>query len=146
MNGGFWLIIAVIALALGIGVGYLIRQMRYARELRSEQLQAEGVLGAAKEEAHKIELQAKDKALEIRQTADAEIARRRAELIKEEDRLQKRREEIDERTDRVDKREQTLNKRQSVIDRRANEIEKMHSDELEVLQKISQMTQEEARG
>jgi ribonuclease Y len=146
MDGGLWIVIAVIALALGTGIGYQIRQMRYTRALQSERLQAEGVLKAATEDAHKIELQAKDEALEIRRAADAEIARRRAELNKEEDRLQKRRDEIDERTDRNEKREQMLNKRQGLIDRRANEIDKMHADEMEVLQQISQMNQEQARG
>jgi ribonucrease Y len=145
MNGGTWLIIAIVGLGVGIGIGYLIRQSIYARALKKDRDEAENLLSAAKEEAHNIELQAKDKALEIRQAADGEIARRRTELIKEEDRLQKRREENDARGDRLEKREQLLNKRQSTIDKRANEIETMYADELEELQRISQMTQDEAR-
>ena len=39
----------------------------------------------------------------------------------------------------------TLNKRQSAIDKRANEVEKMYEDELAELQRISEMTQEDAR-
>jgi len=145
MNGGNWIIIAFVSLIVGAGIGYLVRQFIYTRALQKERELAENLLNAAREEAHNIELQAKDRALEIRQAADAEIARRRSELIKEEDRLQKRREELDARTDRLEKREQLLNKRQSAIDRRANEIEKMHAEEMEVLQRISQMSQEEAR-
>jgi ribonuclease Y len=145
MDGGNWIIIAAVSLIIGAGIGVLIRQFMYARALQKEREQAENLLNAAREEAHNIELQAKDRALEIRQAADADIARRRSELIKEEDRLQRRREEIDARADRLEKREQLLNKRQSAIDRRANEIEKMHTEEMEVLQRISQMSQEEAR-
>ena len=40
---------------------------------------AENILTTANEEARNIQLQAKDKALEIRQSADAEIARRRSD-------------------------------------------------------------------
>jgi ribonuclease Y len=50
------------------------------------------------------------------------------------------------RTDRLEKREQTLNKRQSLVDKRANEIDKMYDDQMLELQRISQMTPEEARN
>ena len=80
------------------------------------------------------------------QKAETDNERKRSELIKEEDRLQKRREELDNRLDRLEKREQALNKRQSIVDKRANEIEKLHSQQMEELQRISQMTIEEARS
>jgi ribonuclease Y len=38
-----------------------------------------------------------------------------------------------------------LNKRQSSIDKRLNEIEKMSTKQLEELQKVAEMTTEEAR-
>jgi ribonuclease Y len=100
----------------------------------------------AQKRATELELKAKNQALEVRQTAEAEITRRRSEISKEEDRLQKRREELDLRTDRLEKREQALNKRQSTMDRRANEVEKLHEQQLEELQRISQMSLEEARS
>lgn len=84
-------------------------------------------------------------ALELRQDADAEISRRRSKLSNEEDRLQQRREELDIRTEKLEKRENSLNKRQGLIDRRSNEIDKLHSQELEELQRVSQMTTNEAR-
>ncbi|MGW8249799.1 MAG: ribonuclease Y, partial [Anaerolineales bacterium] len=99
----------------------------------------------AREKSKALELEAKDKAIEIRQTAEAEIARRRNELIREEDRLQKRRDELDQRSERIEKREQNLNKRQSAVDKRANEIDKMYEAEMEELQRISQMSIDDAR-
>ncbi len=108
MNAGIWLIIVLLGLLLGFLSGYFYRQLSAIRAQKEEQKLAEDIIARAKEEARVIQLQAKDKALEIRQAADAEIARRRAELIKEEDRLQRRREEIDIRLDRLEKREQAL--------------------------------------
>jgi ribonuclease Y len=105
----------------------------------------ERVQNQAKEEAQQIELQAKDKALQIRQAADAEAARRRADVGREEDRLQNRRKDLDERQDRLEKRDQLLNKRQSAIDKRANDLEKLHEQEMQELQRISLMSAEEAR-
>lgn len=145
MNPGIWLLIAALALAVGIALGYFIRNRQVIIARQKEHEEAEDILNKAREQARALELQAKDKALEIRQAADAEIARRRNELLKEEDRLQKRREEYDARADRLEKREQMLNKRQSAIDKRANELEKMYAQEMDELQRISQMTQEEAQ-
>ncbi len=107
--------------------------------------EAENILNTANEEARNIQLQAKDKALEIRQSAETEIAKRRSDLNKEEDRLQRRRDEIDARVEKFEKREQSLNKRQSALDRRTNELENMYAQELEELQRISQMSEDEAR-
>lgn len=146
MNAGIWLTIILLSLLLGFLTGYLLHHIQNLRAQRKESKLVEDIISKAQEEARNIQLQAKDKALEIRQAADAEIARRRSELIKEEDRLQKRREEIDIRLDRLEKREQALNKRQSAIDKRANEIERLYAEELEELQRISKMTQEEARA
>lgn len=150
MNASQWLLLATIALALlgfagGLATGYYIKRLQVEKEKIRQHEEADSILSNAREEARKIELHAKNAALEIRQAADAEIVRRRTELSKEEDRLHKRREELDNRTDRLEKREQALNKRQSAIDKRANDLEKMHDQEMEVLQRISQMTREEAR-
>ncbi|RPI87113.1 MAG: ribonuclease Y [Chloroflexi bacterium] len=137
--------IFIVALLLGIGIGYVFKQTFNKEAQEKLREEAERIQVAAKENALAIELEAKDKALQLRQAAEAEILRRRNELSREEDRLQKRREELDNRTDRMEKREQAINKRQSFLDKRSNEIEKMHSDEMEELQRISQMTIDEAR-
>ncbi|RPI34467.1 MAG: ribonuclease Y, partial [Chloroflexota bacterium] len=141
-----WIILAVVSLIVGAAAGYFIRYITTRDVQLKQREEADHILNAAKEQALSLELEAKDKALEIRQAAEAELVRRRNDLSREEDRLQKRREELDGRTDRLEKREQNLNKRQSFLDKRSNEIEKLHSDEMEELQRISQMTIEEARG
>ncbi len=107
---------------------------------------AGNILDEAKEQARQMEIQARDRALDVHQKAELEINRRRSELSKEEDRLQKRREELDGRIDRLEKREQNLNKRQSILDKRVNEIERLHEQEMEELQRISQMSTDEARS
>ena len=100
MNTVGWLVIIIIALAGGAAVGYFIKQRQITQIRQKEQEEAENIINKANEEARSVILQAKDKALETRQTADAEVSRRRNELSREEDRLQKRREDLDGRTDR----------------------------------------------
>jgi ribonucrease Y len=149
MNGAIlWVLLLLIpvALVLGAVIGYLIKQNQVAREMQLKAEKAGNVLEEAKEKARQMEIQARDRALDIHQKAELEINRRRSELSKEEDRLQKRREELDGRIDRLEKREQNLNKRQSALDKRVNEIERLHDQEMEELQRISQMSVDDARG
>lgn len=136
----------LIALGAGFLIGYLFKQNKRDKELLIQKEEADKLLTDAREQARVIEIQARDQALDVIQKADADIARRRGEIAREEDRQQKRREELDNRLDRLEKREQLLNKRQSTVDRRANEIEKLHAQQTEELQRISQLSTEEARA
>ena len=145
MNTGMVVIIALITLSVGIIIGYWLHYSIAKQEKARLQIKVENILTDAEEKAKDIEMQAKDKALQIRQQAEAEVSRRRTEISREEDRLVKRREELDNRTDRQEKREAALNKRQSAIDKRSNEVEQMYENEMAELERISQMTQDEAR-
>jgi ribonuclease Y len=153
MNGNlfnllFWilLIFLPIALVLGGAVGYMYKQSKVEKAQLMQKDETERLLEEAKETARLMEIQARDQTLDILQKAESEVERKRAEINKEEDRMQKRREELDNRLDRLEKREQVLNKRQSAIDKRSNEIEKVYEDEMQELQRISQLTIEEARA
>lgn len=138
--------IFLVALAIGLAIGYYIRQTFSKKTQQKIQEDNERIINQAKEQALAIELEAKDRAIELRQSAEAELVRRRNEISREEDRLQKRREELDNRIDRAEKREQAINKRQSFLDKRANDVEKLHKDQMDELQRISQMSIDDARG
>ncbi len=139
------ILVGVVALVVGSAIGYLVKQTLVQREEERTRKTIEKILSDAREDAREIEMQAKDRALEIRQKAEQETEKRRSELTREDDRLQARRQELDKRAERQEQREATMNKRQSALDRQANEVEKMHAQELEKLQQISQMTLEDAR-
>ncbi|MFZ3080335.1 MAG: ribonuclease Y [Bellilinea sp.] len=143
--------ILIISIIIGdiilLAVAFFFISRYYAnRFLKDQQSRADTVLLTANEKAREIELEAKDKAMKVLQEADNEVNRRRAETSREEDRLQKRRAELDARVERLELREQTLNKRQSALDKRLNDIEKMYEQHVEELQRIGQMSVEEARS
>lgn len=145
MNPFMTLIIAFITLGLGLVIGYIIKHYQVRAGFTKGQVESEKIIEKAKEEALKLELQAQNNALVIRETAEKEIVRRRAEIAREEDRLQHRREDLDIRADRIEHRQLDQNKRQSALDRRANELENKYTEQIEELQRISQMSLEEAR-
>ena len=141
-------IIAIIFLAdvlLVAAAAYFATRYLNEKFRKEQQNSANNTVLVAKEKARAIELEAKDKELNLLQEAEGEITRRRSELAREEDRLQKRRAELDHRMEKNELREQVLNKRQSSLDKRSNDLEKAYSTQLEELQRIAQMTMEEAR-
>jgi len=129
----------------GIALGYFINRFRMEKIQTASQQTAEKIIQNARDEARTIEIQARDSALKVVQSSEAENQRRRTELSREEDRLQKRRDEMDMRIEKFEQREATLNKRQSLIDKRANEVEKLYQTEIDELQRIAQMTTDDAR-
>jgi ribonuclease Y len=140
------IVILIIVCVLSIAIGYVISSVIAQRKTKAEQAKLDSKVQKAQEEARTVELQAKDNALKVMQSAEAENARRRGELSNEDDRLQKRRTELDHRFERLEQREQNLNKRQSALDKRTNDVEKMYTDQVAELQRIAEMTSEEARN
>lgn len=144
-NNLIWIAIVLAACAVTALITYLIIHSSQRRKQEKLELEARDVISQAQEKARQTELQAKDEALRITREAETELAHRRSELNKEDDRLVKRREELDRRFDQMQQREATLNKRQSSIDRRANEIEGLYTERLAELQRVSSMTVQEAQ-
>ena len=143
---GLLALFLIIGDVLVIAVVLFFLNRYYAERLqRDRKDQADSLIANAKENAKTIEIEAKDNAIKILKDAEDEITRRRNENLKEEERLNKRRSEIDNRIERLELRDQTINKRQSLIDKRSNELEKMYAQQLGELQRIAQMSVEEAR-
>ena len=132
--------VLIVAAATYYATHYLNEKFR-----NEQQNKADNSLLVAKEQARAIELEAKDKALKLLQEAEAEVVRRRSDLAREDDRLQKRRVELDHRMEKNEQREQVLGKRQSALDKRSNELEKAYATQMEELQRIAQMSMEDAR-
>ncbi|HMN14794.1 MAG TPA: Rnase Y domain-containing protein, partial [Bellilinea sp.] len=144
---GLWIVLMLVVDVIIIVIAYLLISSHFAKRFKEDQeSKASTIVLTANEKAREIELEARDTALKAIQEADAEVNRRRAEVSREEHRSQKRRTELDNRIERMEQREQTLNKRQSALDKRTNEVEKMAEQHLEELQRIGQMSMDDARG
>ena len=143
-NPSMWIWVAL-ALILGAVIGWLVvNSVRNNRDIRLKRT-ADDIIAAANEEAIQVKLEAKDEALKFTRQAEVELQQRRSELNKEDDRLVKRREELDRRFDQMQQRESSLNKRQSSIDKRANEIDSLYAERLNELQRVAELSTEEAR-
>ncbi|MBP8974570.1 MAG: ribonuclease Y [Anaerolineae bacterium] len=143
------IVLALLGLAIGVGLGIgvllIYQRSQGVSKKRQAEDEANRVLGDAQDQAKQIIIDAKDEALRIQREAEDNAKRRRAELDRESDRLQKRREDLDERYERMEQREQALNKRQSKLDKQQNEITQMLEVQKAELERVAEMTREEAR-
>jgi ribonuclease Y len=145
MNVIGYIIVAIIALFVGIAVGYFYHRRMSEQKVKSADILAKGIIAKAEAKSKELEIQSKEESIRLRGEAEKEINRKRQELDRVEERLQRRQENLDRRFENMEKRERNLNKRQSQIDRRANEIEKLNEERLNELERISSMSRDEAK-
>jgi len=139
------LIAGILALAVGFGLGFLIRAYVVQAGLKELEEDAEQRLEEARKEAQEIVLKAKDETLRKREEVERELERRREGVRRAEERLQSWREKLDGRQERLERREQTLNKRQSALDKQRNRVDQLVAEQEETLQRVAGLTREEAR-
>jgi len=147
MTAEIWIMILeiVTALAIGLVLGYLFSRLSGRSRVRKARAEAQRVLEEAESQARALILSVKDEAVQIRNDAQAEVSRWRANLRREEERLQQRREQLDQRQEVLDRRAQSLNKRQSALDRQQNKVKQLREERLKALEQVAQMTREDAR-
>ena len=136
---------SVIALSFGLILGYLLNRYLSQARIESAEAKAKRLLAEARTKSKELVLAAKDEALKFRDQAEAEAKKKRFELQKEEERLQRQRESTDHKMERIDNRERQLNKRQSKLDRLRNELDRSHQKIIQELEKVSNLTREEAK-
>jgi len=140
------LFIGVAGLILGSVAGYLLRQYLVDSKIKSVEVTAKEILEKAEATRKEIEVKAKEERLRLQDEAEREIRRRQHHISQQEERLQKRQESLDKRFESIERRERTLNKRQSAMDRRANELKNVEKQRKAELERVSGMTQSEAKA
>jgi len=138
-------ITAVLALAVGFGLGFFIRRYAVQDKIKKQQRRAEQLLERAEKKASEVVLAAKDEALRARNKAEKELERRRASLRREEERLQRRREKLDHRQERLEQQEHVLGKRRSALDKQYNQVERLHQEQAKMLERVAGLSHEEAK-
>ena len=135
----------VIGLAIGVG-GLNVYQKQQATGLIHEaEEDSKRIVSQAETNAKQIIIDAKNETIKFQEDTEKTLQKRRNELENEEERLSKRRSEIDRRFDRIEQREKELNKRQSALDKRKNEIDRLWSNRTVELERIAELTRDEAR-
>jgi ribonuclease Y len=138
-------LIDVLALAIGLAIGYSIRRRSTADAEEAARLQAEKLLAEASAKQKDLLLEAKDEALQLRNTAEAEIRERRQEVQRLERRLEQKEQNLDRRLEDVERRMQQLTQQGKQVEARQQEVDALKQEQQQELQRISGLTHDEAR-
>ncbi len=130
-------------------IGITYRKRVAEREIGSAEEEATRIINEAirSGESKKKELlvEAKDEIHKSRTEHEKEVKERRSELSKQERRLQQKEESLDKRMDAYEKKEEELSKKQVEIAAKEAEVELLKRSQLEVLERISGLSQEDAK-
>ena len=142
-------VVGLIALVLGLLVGYILRKSIGEKTIGNAETTARNMLLDAEKNAENIRkevvLEAKEEAQRQRNDAEKEIRERRNELSKAERRLNQKEDSIDRKLDNIEKKEESITHKEKKIEARLAEQEKILHKQLEELEKISGYTVDQAR-
>ena len=140
----------IAALVVGCILGGLYRKKVSEREIGSAEEKAKQIINdaykSAESKRRETLLEAKEEIHKSRSEYEREVKERRAELQKQERRLQQKEETLDRKTDTLDKKTDALNQKIAAIDTKQNEINQLKKAQMELLEKISGYTIEEAKA
>ena len=147
------IILIVVGIAVGIGSGFGIgiayRKKVAEREIGSAEAEATRLINEAirsgENRKKEMLLEAKDEIHKSRTENEREIKERRAELSKQERRLQQKEETLDKKADTFERKEEELAKKTEALAQSQAEVETIRRQQLAALEKISGLTQEQAK-
>ncbi len=147
-------IITIIATVLISGIifipiGVIIRKKIAESKISGAESEAKRLLELANKEAENIKkeeiFKAKEEIMQARNELDREIRERRGEVQAQEKRLIQKEENLDKRSENFEKKEKDIERRMQEAENKKNELQELISKEMEELQRISGLTEEEAK-
>ncbi len=153
MPGLGWIIGVIIALIAMLVIGFLLgalyRKRVAEREISSAEEEAKRIINesikSAESKKREALLEAKEEIHKNRTEFEQEEKQRRAELQRQENRLRQKEETLDKKTNTLDKKTETMNHRLAEAEATQAEAARIKQEQMEMLQKISGYTVEEAK-
>ncbi|MDD5901781.1 MAG: ribonuclease Y [Oscillospiraceae bacterium] len=147
-----WLaiVLIVVAFAIAFVLGVTYRKKVAEREIMSAEDEAKRIINEAikNAESKKREalVEAKEEIHKNRAEYEREEKARRADLQKQERRLQQKEENLDRKTDSLERKNESLAQKISAVEAQQAEIALIKKSQLEMLEKVSGYTVEEAKA
>ena len=140
---------AAVGIIIGCAVGFAYRKKVAEREIGSAEAEATRLINEAirngENRKKEMLLEAKDEIHKSRTDLEKEVKDRRAELTKQERRLEQKEATLDKKTEAFERKEEELSRRLADAAKTQAAAEEAHKQQLTTLEKISGLTQEEAK-
>ena len=153
MDTWIWILLIVIAAVVCGVVGFIgggIHRKRVAEKAIGDATEeakriVSNALTTAEQKKREAVLEAKDEIHKARSENEKELKERRSEVQRQERRISQREESLDKRTEALEKKEDAIAKKLKTAEDRLAEVESLKKSEFEMLEKISGLTQTQAR-
>ncbi|MGE4353201.1 MAG: ribonuclease Y [Oscillospiraceae bacterium] len=143
------LVLLLVFCIISFRCGILYRKKVSEKEIGSAETEATRIINdaikSAESKKKEVLLEAKEEIHKSRAESERETKVQRAELQKQERRIQQKEEHLDKKTDAIEKKADTLNRKLAEIDTQKEEIRLVKKSQLEMLEKISGYTVDEAK-
>ncbi len=139
-------IIVALALVLGIGAGYFVRQLVANREIQRTRKEAQKLLEDATTKHNELLRAAREEAIKVANAAEAENRERRLEIQRVEKRANQKAESLERKLEGVERRERDLEGKKKEAERITAEIQAIREKQLARLESLSGTSSVEARA
>jgi ribonuclease Y len=137
---------AVIAVVVGVAVGFVARGVWATQTVKSAQDKAARIVAEARTQQKDMILEAKDEKLRGQREAEEEARQKRGELGNLERRLLARDEQLDQRADLLEQKGNKINDREREIERQREDLGRLSQERIAALEQVSGMSVEDAKG
>jgi ribonuclease Y len=138
-------VIGALALVLGIGVGYFVRQLVANREIQRTRKEAQKLLDEATTKYDELLLAARQEAIKVSNAAEAESKERRLEIQRLEKRANQRAESLERKLEGVERRERDLETKKKDVEQITADLQAIREKQLAKLESISGTSSMEAK-
>ena len=139
----------LISAVVFIPIGIKVRKRIAESKIQSAEKEAERILEKSKVEAENLKkeeiIKAKEEVLQIRNDLEKEIKEKRGEIQSQEKRLIQKEENLEKRTMVYEGKEKELERKFTENEAKRQELEELYARQMEELQRISGLTEEQAK-
>lgn len=143
------MVLILVALVLGIIIGYIIRKSTAEKKILSAELKAKNLILDAENKSETIKkevvLEAKEEAHRMRGEVEREVKERRAEIQRSEKRLIQKEESLDKKIENIEKKEESIVSKEQLIAEKQRELEGFIEKQVAELERVSGLSVEEAK-
>jgi ribonucrease Y len=137
--------VGLLALAGGVVLGFVARNIFASRSMKEAEEKAALIIEKARSQQKDLILEAKEEKIRLQREAEDEARAKRTELANLERRLLQRDEQLDQRADMLEGRDRKLIDRERDIERSREEVARAHQDQVEALERVSGLSGDEAK-
>lgn len=138
------IVVALVLIALGVGIGYAIRKYVARAQANSLEAKADAILTEAKNKQQELLMHAKEKAIEMLEQSKKDEATRRVELRSIQDRLERRETLFDQKLIELQEKQQRLEEKTKQLEQEHGKLDLLKAEQVKELERVAKLSREDA--